>query len=123
MKFFALANDEALAFPANAIIGGDIAFNGVHLDDLARNASTILGFEAPNGDFGWLRVKVSDRNADGFIDQIAIIDDAYNNVAGASILAGQTSSSSPTPEPDTKSLALLAAGAAGVLAFRRRRTP
>ncbi|MBZ5524239.1 MAG: PEP-CTERM sorting domain-containing protein [Acidobacteriia bacterium] len=42
---------------------------------------------------------------------------------GGSIRAGDTGVSSGTPEPGTFALALLAAGAAGVLAWRRRKQP
>lgn len=53
-----------------------------------------------------------------------IVSWAYNENAGESILAGQTSNDSipnSTPEPSSAAMALLAAGAAGVLAWRRRR--
>lgn len=79
-----------------------------------------LGFELANGDLGWLKVILSDRNSDGFPDQLQVVDYAYNTVAGQSILAGDTGQSA-TPEPGTASLGLLAFGAAGILALRRRR--
>jgi hypothetical protein len=80
-----------------------------------------IGFKAPNGDLGWLQIEVLDRNGDGYADQIKAIAYGYNTVAGASIEAGQTSSAPATPEPGTASLALLAAGAAGIVALRKAR--
>jgi hypothetical protein len=66
--------------------------------------------------FGWIRLKFGE-DAKGIPNSITAIDWAYNDVAGAPILAGQTSS---IPEPSNKGLALLAAGAAGLLAWRNR---
>ena len=66
-----------------------------------------------NYDYGWLQLSVTG-NAEG-PDSITLIDYAYNDVANASIEAGET------PEPSTKALMLLAAGFAGVLAWRRRK--
>jgi hypothetical protein len=67
--------------------------------------------------FGWLRLKFIE-DAKGIPDAITAIDWAYNDVAGAPIRAGQTSS---VPEPDGKALALLAAGSLGLLALRKYR--
>jgi len=69
--------------------------------------------------FGWVRLEFKD-SARG-PDEIEAIDYAVNDVAGASINAGQGAPASAVPEPSTLPLALLAAGAAGVLALRRRR--
>jgi MYXO-CTERM domain-containing protein len=66
--------------------------------------------------YGWIRLKFSEQA--GFPDSITAIDWAYNDVAGAPIRAGQTSS---VPEPGGKALALLAAGSVGLLAWRRRK--
>jgi hypothetical protein len=66
--------------------------------------------------FGWVRLKFGE-NAKG-PNSITAIDWAYNDVAGAPILAGQTSS---IPEPSNKALALLSAGSVALLAWRRRR--
>jgi hypothetical protein len=78
-----------------------------------------VGFRAPNGDLGWLLVKVADTDGDGYVNEIQLLADAYNDVAGAPIAAGQTTDA---PEPGTAGLALLATGAAGLLAWRKRRT-
>jgi hypothetical protein len=73
-------------------------------------------------DFGWIRLKVTDGGAgDGFPHQLTAVDWAYDNT-GAPIRAGEThASSAAVPEPSTFALALLGAGFAGVLAWRRRR--
>jgi hypothetical protein len=81
------------------------------------NGKTSHGKPGPQED-GWIRVVF-----DGFQDQVynptslTVVDWAYNT--DGSILAGQTSS--PVPEPSTAPVMLLAAGAAGVLAWKRRR--
>jgi hypothetical protein len=68
-------------------------------------------------DYGWLRL--SFQTFDGVPDEITLIDYAYNDVANASIQAGQETSA--TPEPASAAMMLLATGAAGLLAMRRRR--
>ncbi len=73
-------------------------------------SGAFIGLEFPIGGvshFGWVRVTV-DNAAGSFV----INDWAYNSTPGAGLLAGQV------PEPT--SLGLLAAGAAGVAAMRRR---
>ena len=78
-----------------------------------------VGFKtAVSGDLGWFKVKVADRNSDGYPDQVEIISWAYNN-SGGGIDAGSTTA--PTPEPNTAALCLLGLGAVGLLAWRRRR--
>jgi LPXTG-motif cell wall-anchored protein len=74
-----------------------------------------VGFENAAGDLGWMQVQVT---LDGTIPaELELIAWAYNDVAGAAIDAGQTT----TPEPSTAALGLLALGAAGILALRKRR--
>jgi len=67
-------------------------------------------------DYGWLRLALGFNNS-GQPDQVTVFDYAYNDVAGQGIETG----SEVTPEPATKALMLLAAGFAGVLAWRRRK--
>jgi hypothetical protein len=70
--------------------------------------------------YGWVRLEFMDSPRGP--DEIEAIDYAVNDVAGAPINAGQgAGSSSAIPEPSTSAMALLAAGAAGVLALRRRK--
>ena len=64
---------------------------------------------------GWLRLEYFESN--GAIDKVEAFDYAYNTVPGGSIAAGDTG----VPEPSTAALTLLAAGAAGIAALRRRR--
>jgi hypothetical protein len=71
-------------------------------------------------DYGWLRLEFTLGN-NGVPNKFDVIDWGYNNTGG-SILAGQGAAAPvTTPEPSTSALALLAAGAGGVLALRRRR--
>ena len=69
---------------------------------------------------GWVQIQLGDSNHDGFTDHLTIVDWAYNDVAGASISAGDTGLPQ-APEPGTKAMTLLALGAAGVVALRKRR--
>jgi hypothetical protein len=114
---------NAKNYNLNAPIGGGVAVPGVGLHWTSTGGKKygnfqggqpgFIGFELANGDLGWLRVEVTadDQN-------VTAIDWAYNDVAGAPINAGQTSSAVPEPS----ALGLLALGSAGVLAWRRRRT-
>lgn len=68
-------------------------------------------------DYGWLKISVTP-NGSGYPSDVTLIAYAYNDVAGQSITAGEVG----TPEPSTKALMLLAAGFAGVLAWRRKAT-
>jgi hypothetical protein len=83
-----------------------------------------FGFEiAGNRHFGWVRLSWDDLvgldgapGADGFPDQLTIHDLAWNDTPDGAITAGEG-----TPVPAPGSLALLATGAAGIAALRRRR--
>ena len=91
-------------------------------------ATGIAGFQLANGDYGWIRLKLTDLglnqpfstvlggsplgNGQGYADKVTVVDWAYEN-SGAAIKAGDV------PEPSA--LALLAAGAVGIGAFRRRK--
>jgi MYXO-CTERM domain-containing protein len=85
-----------------------------------QNATAFAGIKfqsAGQPHLGWVRIRLQDTNS---ADTVTAVDWAYNSVAGASILAGDTGSGA-TPEPSTRAMAVLALGAAGVLALRRRR--
>jgi len=94
---------------------GSLAFGASNPNAEFNNATgALLGLSFPIGandlahtHYGWVRVTIN--NAAG---TFVINDWAYNTVAGESIRAGEV------PEPTT--LGLLAAGAAGVAAMRRR---
>lgn len=63
--------------------------------------------------YGWLKLSV---NSDG--SQISVLSFGYNQTAGGAITAGQ--GLAPVPEPANVA-ALLAAGAAGLAVYRRRK--
>lgn len=92
---------------------GSMAYGANNPNAEFNNAiGAFIGLEFPIGGvnhFGWVRVTI-DNAAGSFV----INDWAYNTVAGEPIRAGQI------PEPTA--LGLLAAGAAGVAAMRRRRS-
>ncbi|HEV2446441.1 MAG TPA: PEP-CTERM sorting domain-containing protein [Candidatus Sulfopaludibacter sp.] len=77
-------------------------------------------------DNGWLRIRVRDLNNDGVPDTVTLIDYAYNNLGRyrgiyPGIAAIRAGVGVPGPEPGSASMMLLAAGAAGVVAWKRRR--
>ena len=76
-----------------------------------------FGFRTSLGDFGWAELEVN-ADRDGFANSVTLLAAAYDDT-GAPILTGDTGESA-TPEPGTAGLALLALGAAGVTALRRR---
>jgi hypothetical protein len=99
-----------------------VSFSGVGPASFGKFESGktgFAGFYLLNGssqlDFGWLRIKVSDPNSVGYMTEIQALDWAYNDASLAPIAAAEG------PEPGTAALALLASGAAGLLAWRRRR--
>jgi hypothetical protein len=69
-------------------------------------------------EYGWIRLEFMD-GGNGFPRLLEAIDWAVGS-KGETIYAGEQTDAAP--EPDTLSLALLASGAAGVTALRRRRT-
>ena len=96
--------------------------NVPHVRGWAANATglAIFRFSTTNHteDYGWVRLSYT-LGTDGLANSITAKDWAYEST-GAPITAGETASSG-TPEPSTTALAILAAGAAGVAALRRRR--
>ncbi len=91
--------------------------------DFATGQSGFVGFRftigVNGGGAGWLRLKV-EADTQGIPNGVQVIDWAYND-AGGGITAGQGIGSA-VPEPSSKALALLALGAGGVLAWRKRRS-
>jgi len=81
---------------------------------------TVTGFlgcsTSPGGRGCFVQVKV-ENNAAGFPVEGEILEFAYNSVQ----FQGITTPTTPTPEPGAAALGLLASGAAGLLAWRRRR--
>lgn len=86
----------------------------------SRNDSGLVGIRfqrSGQSHYGWVRVKLADTNNNGFVNQLTVVEWAYENDPNTALLAGVV----PVPEPGTLSLSLLAMGSAGVIALRRRR--
>jgi hypothetical protein len=78
-----------------------------------------LGFETEgaNHDLGWIKIDVGPTSSANTGITVNVIDYAYNS-AGGPINPGETAG---VPEPGTMALALMAAGAAGLVSIRRAR--
>jgi MYXO-CTERM domain-containing protein len=88
---------------------------------LKPNVEGFAGFSFLNTvtsqkDFGWVRL-IYEEGQNGAANEVTAVDWAYDD-SGNSITAG---AGAGTPEPSTDALALLAAGALGIAALRRRR--
>ncbi|MBS0632366.1 MAG: PEP-CTERM sorting domain-containing protein [Verrucomicrobia bacterium] len=120
-----LSQSAATNFAKNAVIGSGTTFstNYAELNSYGGtaaagwiNATGYLGIKFSTGGgvhYGWIKLQT---NSDA--SQWTILSGAYNSVANQSILAGQAAT--PVPEPAT-SAALLALGAAGLVAYRQRK--
>jgi hypothetical protein len=98
---------------------GSTGFPNATFGNFASGQTGIAGFVLQNGssqfDFGWLRIEVSDPNSVGYMTEIQALNWAHDDTAFEPIPAGVT------PELSIAALALLASGAAGLLAWRRCR--
>lgn len=111
------AGDPVDASSAGPTFFGSLAYGAVNPNAEFNSATdAFIGLSFPIGGnapefihYGWVRVTI-DQPSGTFV----INDWAYNTVPGEGLLAGQV------PEPT--SLGMLAAGAAGVLARRRRQS-
>jgi hypothetical protein len=79
-------------------------------------ASTI---HHPETQYGWIRLEFENGGDDGLPATLTVIDWAVETTPGEAILTGQTVEA--VPEPGTMALGLLASGAAGITAWKRRR--
>jgi hypothetical protein len=119
--------DRGLAFKTSAALASGVFNTRLGTGASGKpwaNKSGYLGFEFFNSNgsksyFGWLHMDVTANAKSGIT---AVISDlAYDTVPGQEILAGQTSQPSPTPEPGSFTLSLLALGAAGLFVLRKRK--
>ncbi|MCU1235913.1 MAG: hypothetical protein JWP63_3880 [Candidatus Solibacter sp.] len=95
----------------------NFSFTGQFLNS-ATGFAGIRFNQGGNPYYGWIRLHAT--IGPGNAVTTTAIDWAYNDVTGQSIKAGEGVPSA-APEPSTISMALLAAGSAGVLAWRKRR--
>lgn len=119
-RYSAGQNINAMSLSFGGYLRGAEGRRGVVTDTIGAfgpgTATGFVGFETFGGDLGWIQVKVSS-DSSGFPDEAEVIDYAYNSVPGGAITAGEIA----TPEPSAVALGLLTIGAAGLLAWRRRR--
>lgn len=100
--------------------GGTRAFSGQWTSGKSAFAAFDFKTNTTAGadtDYGWIRLVYDDGPNDGAPDSITAIDWAYG-ANGTPITTGET----PTPEPSAAALSLLASGAMGIIALRRRRS-
>ncbi len=86
-------------------------------------ATGFVGFSFASGsqtDYGWIRLQVTDTDGSNLPNTLEVVDLAYDD-SGAAIFAGAEVAAPAVPEPSSAALALLAAGATGVLVWRKRR--
>jgi hypothetical protein len=106
----------------SSLLGGAPLFhrsnNGATFGQFQSGVAGFAGFVLPNGDLGWISLKWQDPDFPKDPDTINAMNWAYQNAYRDRIKAGQTKA---MPEPSGLTLALLAAGSAGVLALRKRR--
>lgn len=91
--------------------GGTPSFD---LQPWTEDVYGFAGFRTQTNLYGWIRLKWN--SDDGYPTSITALDWAIED-SGLPIQAGDTG----VPEPGTLSMAFLAAGAAGILAWRKRR--
>jgi hypothetical protein len=104
---------------------GTLASNFPHSSGVhgpCANKTGYLGFEFKSHGhtyFGWAHLSVKANPTAG--ESGVISEFAYDTLPGQTIDAGQTSQPSPTPEPGSFTLSLLALGAAGLFVLRKRK--
>lgn len=117
----ALANGDPIGGTNNFIDYGFLAFSGdPNYGNWAGQTTKYLGLKfdiGGNTHYGWAGIGVDPNNAN-FI----LRDFAYEDVAGIGITAGAGGAAAGlVPEPSTFGMGLLAMGAAGIRAWRKRR--
>jgi len=102
----------AAGFSNGSLTGSTLADPGAWA--LSSSAFAGVRFQRAGSDqFGWIRLHFADTTNNGLADTATIVDWAWESTSGKSIQAGNA----PEPAP----LALLAAGALGIGAFRRKK--
>ncbi len=111
-----LGSGTPVPYPQSQGSGQFIRYHGsVSVGSFASGVPGYAGFRLNNGDLGWIQLTWSSSQSDGYPDQLSAGAWAYNTVADQPIAAGVA------PEPGTLPLSLLAFGATGILAWRKRR--
>lgn len=109
---------RAAKFWRQTFFNGGGAFGGTWPRSTPGFAGVRLG-----SDYGWIRLSYTDPENDGKPNSVTAIDWALETT-GQSIMAGDTGAPlvpEPATVPEPTSLMLLGTGAAGLLAWRRRR--
>ena len=123
LKFYAanVSNSLAKTFASGSGIGGSHQRRSAGLGRKTNQSFSIgsgtrfVGFKTNGGGKGWIRLNLS--NSGGFPSLLQIIDLAYDTAGG--IAAGQMTAPAAVPEPGSMAMAILAAGATGLMALRR----
>jgi hypothetical protein len=105
------------SFGISGFVASERPVQSGHMTGWPQSKQGFAGFSFTTGkggtDYGWVRLEFT-IGSNQVADTITALDWAYTN-------GPITSGSSGTPEPSTFAMALLAAGAAGVGALRKRR--
>ncbi len=124
-KNFAAGANISAAAGILAASGARIAkafFSGSSFGSFLAGQPGYVGFALDMGsgniDYGWLKLEVT--NSSGVPQILEALGYGIETTANTAIKAGDTGPG-PVPEPGTMALGVLAAGAAGVVALRRRR--
>jgi hypothetical protein len=105
---------------AKAVFSGGSSFGSFN-----AGVPGYVGFAVDQGggnvNYGWLKLEFSFNPQSQTQGVLEALGYGYETTAGKAIGAGDTGPGTATPEPGTMALSILAAGAAAVVALRRRR--
>jgi hypothetical protein len=118
-QHYVKAANTSGGFQTGAFAASQPGFAGIEFNTGGRGTSYFPAL--PELHYGWIRLVYDGIPLSG---SITAIDWAYDLTPNEAVTAGQTTSvqTDPTPEPGTAALSLLAMGAAGILAWRRRKS-
>lgn len=91
---------------------------GTSFGNFKSGAPGFVGLQVLGNEYGWIQLEFADGGSHNVPASLTVIDWDIDQNPNETILAGEAA---PTPEPGTMALTLLASGAAGVIALRRRR--